>query len=626
MENEAKGLDANCTSPSVVLDVSRDACLQACAESTTCEALTVKSVRLCSLFNCTTSIQTDFTHLFFIYECSESWMFGFSHRKGVIFTPVCYYDDRGLCTRGSCSDDVIDDVHQNSTLAECQTICDSSEYCQGITFQEDQHVCRLHVCSDKYIFVNDSLSSFYTKRCESSNQFGTVGTRTRATCPDWESNNFFQVWTHLDCQIACLRQIGCNGVTVQPTRQWTCSLQACNESIYFDDPDFSFYSKNHTGTGFMAHGQNKIGRCGYLSNAYSLKLDVDECADACLNTAECQGFIIQQQRLYCKFHSCKSYMNMTGYYHSTFYWRIGDSTAASESNSSFIEPDLPTEAPLLEKHRVEKNVKCDFQPTTNLSEICNSINDDSVIVSNESDCFHLCEMKEDCSGVTMRSVGITCYLQYCGESEYTTNVYLRFLSKQVTRNCSYTPKGPATNYDCAFISSATSSLEQCQDTCTHQPDCRGIRYDTSTMLCRPSICPQYQYRQYNSDSVSFYTNACEDVLYYVNHGHHSVGTCGSFDTIQVQTENECQLLCTNNPHCQGVTLNEPRYECQQYNCQTASPSVYTNGSSYLKVCDTNSDDIVGNGQDGSFHSIIMDGKNDCDLATGSLNNLLCRKL
>ncbi|XP_069133130.1 uncharacterized protein [Argopecten irradians] len=279
---------------------------------------------------------------------------------------------------------------------------------------------------------------------------------------------------------------------------------------------------------------------------------------------------------------------MTGFRQYTFYWKIDDSTA-SESTLSFIEPELPTEAPLLEKHFVARNIECDFQPTTNLSEICTSINDDSVLVSNESDCFHLCEMKDKCSGVTLRSVGITCYLQYCGEPEYTTNVYLRFLSKQVTRNCSYTSKGPGTDGECGYISSTTSSLEQCQDTCTHQPDCRGIGYDTSTMLCRPSICPQYQYRQGISDSLSFHTKVCEDVVYYVNHGHNSVGSCGSFDTIQVRTENECQSLCSDNQHCLGVTLNEPRYECQQYTCPTASPSVYTNGTSYLKVCGSKSD-------------------------------------
>ncbi|XP_069132614.1 uncharacterized protein [Argopecten irradians] len=586
MEIEAKGLDANCTSPPVVMEMPRDTCLQTCAESTGCEAVTLKTTNLCYLFNCTSSIQTDLTQLFYILECTETWMFTFSHRQLVSLTPDCYYDDLGLGTKGFCSDDVIDEVYQNSTLSGCQNICDSTLDCRGLTFNDDLRVCRLHNCSANYISVNGSSTSFHLKRCESSNQFETVGANTRATCAEWTTNNYFKVITDLDCQIACLRHSGCEGVTVRPSRKYTCLLQSCSESVYIDDPDISFYSKNQTGAGFTNHGTYRVGRCSVLPNI-SRSLDLITCADLCFNMTECQGFSFYPHRFSCKFHSCRSYKNLTNYVYFTFYWRVSDQIVNSLSNSS--EPELPTESPLEEKEYFQKNVTCDFQPTTNLNAICTSTNNDSVLVSNETDCFHLCEMKDQCSGVTLRSAGITCYLQYCGESEYTTNVYLRFLSKQVTKNCSYKSKGPRTVMECGYISSTTYSFAQCQDTCTQHPDCSGFQYVNTTMTCRPSICPEYIYKESELVSTSFYTNTCEDVLYYKDHGPQSAGTCGIFKTMQVQTENECQLLCSNNSHCQGVTVNKPRYQCWRHSCQSGAPFVYIDGSSYLKVCNDNFD-------------------------------------
>ncbi|XP_033751456.1 uncharacterized protein LOC117335524 isoform X2 [Pecten maximus] len=511
-------------------------------------------------------------------------MLRFSYMKVRRFTPDCYYDDLGLGTRGSCSDDVNGDVYQNSTLLKCQSICDSTPGCQGMTFQEDLRICQLHVCSDGYMIANNSLTSFYARRCEPYNQFFTAGTRTRATCLHWPMIDMFQVSTHLDCQIACFRFSNCHGVTVRPSRKWNCFLQACNESTYFDDADMSFYSKNYTGTGFTGHGSSRVGKCRPL-NSEVLGLDINECAAECLNTVECQGFSSVGQRLSCDFHSCGSYMNMTGYGKHTFYSRTSNSTAISSSK----DPTLPNETSILEIDYTQYNVTCDFLPTTSLSETCSPIDEEMVGVFEENECFHLCENTSDCQGVTLRSAGMTCYLHFCEQSVYTPNTNLRFSSKQVVRNCTYISKGPKTGLDCAYLSSSSSSLPQCQDTCSQNTACKGLQYDTSKTQCRLSICSEYRYRQHIPESTSFYSNSCEDVTFYEDQGIQTAGNCSSFEVIQVRSDYECISSCTSYTHCLGVTLNTQRLECWRYSCLPTSQSTYINGSSFLKVCSNSSD-------------------------------------
>ncbi|XP_033753235.1 uncharacterized protein LOC117336730 [Pecten maximus] len=69
VEAEGKGLDANCTSSPVILNMSSDECLQACAQRNTCLALTLGKAASCFMFNCTTSTKADSTNIFYISEC-----------------------------------------------------------------------------------------------------------------------------------------------------------------------------------------------------------------------------------------------------------------------------------------------------------------------------------------------------------------------------------------------------------------------------------------------------------------------------------------------------------------------------------------------------------------------------
>ncbi|XP_060075048.1 uncharacterized protein LOC132554756 [Ylistrum balloti] len=523
---------------------------------------------------------------------SGDWMFIFDEKLETTFTPDCYYEDHGVDTMGSCSDDVTDVVFQNSSLRMCQSLCDVSPGCQGVTFQKNHLLtCHLHNCSDSYISQNNTETSFHAKRCEPYNQFVTAGPRTRATCSFWRTRYFIYTDTHLNCQIACIRKRGCQGVTVRPTSRGWCYLHSCHESATFNDENISFYSKNSTGL-FNGHGSSRVGRCSPTETKNSLSNT--ECAERCLNKADCQGYTTISKRLRCTLHSCGNYMNMTNYSEFTFYSKTPQITNISALNNS--APERRIETPIQENNYTWPDVTCDFQPTTNVSEICSNTEEEALLVSDKSECFHSCETTEGCEGVTTRTANMTCYLQHCSKPMFSLNNNLRFLSKQVARNCTYIGKGLKSRIACAFIpTDPPSSLAHCQEMCTQNSVCRGIEYDESTMpaTCKLSICSEYKYKKTSTTTTTFYSNSCEDVSYYEDAGNQTIGNCGSFEAFQVNSEDDCKSLCSASDHCLGVTITSHRLECWKYSCLTTSHSYITNDtSSYLKVCSSISDEIT----------------------------------